>query len=259
MGVIVGPDKMGAAPRRRVVAYAVASGVVCHLSFAAAVAAMILVMLSGMTLGFGRAPFPWSLAANGLLLVQFIAPHSLLLGRRGGGVLKRLAPRRLGGRMATTTYVTVVSLQVLALFLLWTPSGVVWGRAQGPLRLALLLADAGAWLMLLKAIVDAGFALQSGLLGWRAVARGVAPAYPPMPTTGLFKGIRQPIYLAFALTTWATPVWTPDQLAIAVILSGYCALGPLLKERRFAARYGEAFARYRAATPYWLPRLLTRR
>ena len=101
------------------------------------------------------------------MLIQFIAPHSLLLGRRGGGLLKRLAPGRLGGPMATTTYVTVVSLQVLALFVFWTPSGVVWWRAIGALRIALIVADGAAWLMLLKAIVDAGFALQSGLLGWR--------------------------------------------------------------------------------------------
>lgn len=248
-----------ATPSLPVKAYAVASGVVCHLSFAAAVLAMILVMLSGMTLSLGRLQAPWSVLADAVLLLQFIAPHSLLLGKRGGGVLKRLAPGRLGGAMATTTYVTVVSLQVLALFVLWTPSGVVWWRATGVLRIALMAADGAAWLMLLKAIVDAGFALQSGLLGWRAVATGRPPRYPPMPTRGLFRSIRQPIYLAFALTTWATPTWTPDQLAVALTLTAYCALGPLLKERRFNGRYGEAFARYRAATPYWLPRLRPRR
>jgi protein-S-isoprenylcysteine O-methyltransferase Ste14 len=65
--------------------------------------------------------------------------------------------------------------------------------------------------------------------------------------------IRQPIYVAFALTLWAVPVWTPDQLALAVSYTGYCLLAPRLKERRFAARYGDRFARYRARVPYVVP------
>jgi len=66
--------------------------------------------------------------------------------------------------------------------------------------------------------------------------------------------IRQPIYLAFALTTWAVPVWTPDQLALAISLTAYCLTAPMLKERRFRARYGDRFDRYAARTPYMIPR-----
>jgi methanethiol S-methyltransferase len=76
-----------------------------------------------------------------------------------------------------------------------------------------------------------------------------------MPTRGLFRVIRQPIYVAFALTLWAVPVWTPDQLALALSLTAYCLLAPRLKERRFAARYGDRFHAYQAAVPYALPRL----
>jgi protein-S-isoprenylcysteine O-methyltransferase Ste14 len=81
----------------------------------------------------------------------------------------------------------------------------------------------------------------------------IRPKFPDMPTRGLFGVIRQPIYVAFALTLWTVPVWTPDQLALAVSYTGYCLLAPRLKERRFAARYGDRFARYRARVPYVLP------
>ena len=74
-----------------------------------------------------------------------------------------------------------------------------------------------------------------------------------MPTTGLFRIVRQPIYVAFALTLWTVPVWTPDQLALAISLTIYCLAAPLLKERRFAARYGERFHHYRNRVPYALP------
>jgi protein-S-isoprenylcysteine O-methyltransferase Ste14 len=76
-----------------------------------------------------------------------------------------------------------------------------------------------------------------------------------MPTGGLFRLVRQPIYVAFALTLWTVPVWTPDQLALAVSFTAYCLLAPRLKEKRFAARYGDRFHRYRATVPYALPRL----
>jgi protein-S-isoprenylcysteine O-methyltransferase Ste14 len=76
-----------------------------------------------------------------------------------------------------------------------------------------------------------------------------------MPTRGLFGIVRHPIYVAFALTLWTVPVWTPDQLALALALTAYCLLAPMLKERRLAARHGEEFARYRARVPYAVPRL----
>ena len=83
----------------------------------------------------------------------------------------------------------------------------------------------------------------------------IRPVFPEMPTSGLFRLIRQPIYVAFALTLWTPPVWTPDQLVLASAFTAYCLLAPRLKERRFAARYGARFDRYRAAVPYILPRL----
>ena len=70
---------------------------------------------------------------------------------------------------------------------------------------------------------------------------------------GLVRLIRQPIYVGFALTLWTVPVWTPDQLALALSLTAYCLIAPRLKERRFATRYGARFDRYRARVPYVIP------
>ncbi len=124
---------------------------------------------------------------------------------------------------------------------------------------ALCALYAASWLLLLKSIVDAGFPLQTGLLGWWAVARGRAPVYPPMPRRGLFRLCRQPIYLSFALTLWTVPTWTPDQLCVALVLTGYCVLGPLLKEARFGRTFGAEFAAYRRGVPYFVPRSGPRR
>ena len=76
-----------------------------------------------------------------------------------------------------------------------------------------------------------------------------------MPTGGLFMSCRQPIYLGFAPVSWTAPVWSPDWLALALVWSAYCGLGPLWKEARWARRFTPEFARYQSDVPYFLPRL----
>lgn len=233
---------------------ALAMGALCHGVFAAGVLAMIVAMFFGLSESFGTVPWPLAALANAALVLQFPLAHSLLLTGRGGRVLARLVPGPHGQTLATTTYALIASAQLLALFTLWTPSGIVWWRAEGVAFWALSAAYAGSWLLLLKASFDAGAEVQSGALGWMSLLARMRPVFPDMPTMGLFRRVRQPIYAAFALTLWTPPVWTPDQLALAIALTGYCVFAPRLKERRFAARYGARFARYRAEVPYMLPR-----
>ena len=235
------------------IAFAIGLGVLCHGLFAVAVLSMIVAMFFGLSESLGQVPWPWALLANLGLIVQFPLAHSVLLTGRGGRVLSRMMPGPYGATLATTTYAIIASAQLLALFALWTPSGIVWWRAEGAAFWAICAAYAASWLLLGKASFDAGAEVQSGALGWMSLLARIRPVFPDMPTLGLFRVIRQPIYLAFALTLWTVPVWTPDQLALAVCFSGYCLLAPRLKERRFAARYGEQFDRYKMAVPYILP------
>jgi protein-S-isoprenylcysteine O-methyltransferase Ste14 len=231
----------------------VAYGIVCHALFALAVAAMVSGLYAGMQLGRGRIPSPLAWLANVALLVQFTTLHSALLTRRGQRTLARMVPS-FGRELSTTTYALVSSVALLALFVLWTPSRIVWWHAVGAARVALTCLYAAAWLLVVRALVDAGLALQTGALGWRAVAASRRPVYPAMPRRGLFALVRQPIYLAFTLTLWTTPTWTPDQLLVASTLTLYCVLAPRWKEARFGRLYGDEFQRYRLRVPYFVPR-----
>lgn len=139
-------------------------------------------------------------------------------GATGRQLLARAAPRPIGQDLATTTYATIASMQVALLFLGWSPSGIIWWQ-EGFALTTLCTLYLVSWLLLLKAIRDAGFAQQIGLLGWWAVYRKVPPCYAPMPQRGLFRFCRQPIYVAFAMTLWTVPAWTPDQLEVAVVLT----------------------------------------
>jgi protein-S-isoprenylcysteine O-methyltransferase Ste14 len=246
------PAGLPATHRRAV---AVCYGVVCHASFAAAVGVMAYAMFFGLSRCAGPVVAPWAWPANLALLLQFPIAHSFLLTRPGRAVLRRAAPDGLGGDMAPTTYAIIASVQTILLFGLWSPTGTVWWRAEGAELAVVSCLYAAAWLLLAKSILDAGPSLQTGLLGWWAVLRGVRPTYPALPTTGLFRLVRQPIYVAFALTLWTVPTWTPDQLVLALVLTAYCVAGPVLKEARFRRLYGPRFDAYSRAVPYWLPRL----
>ncbi len=237
------------------IAVALFYGAVCHALFALAVLSMIAAMFFGMSMSLGRMPEPYAILANAALILQFPVVHSLLLTRRGGGLLARLAPKQHGKTLSTTTYAIVASVQLFALFALWTPSGTIWWEATGGAFVVMCCLYGLSWLLLIWASVDAGAEVQSGALGWMSLMQNIRPVFPDMPTRGLFRVIRQPIYAAFALTTWTVPVWTPDQLFLAIGLTTYCVLAPLLKERRFEKRYGQRFSRYREKVPYMIPRL----
>ena len=238
---------------RRALRLALLYGAACHGIFALAGLAMVWGLFTGLTQSVGAVPWPWAALANGLLLVQFPLAHSFLLTDRGRGWLARLAPAPHGATLATTTYATIASAQLLALFTLWTPSGVVVWQAEGAAFWAMSALYAASWGLLTKASFDAGPEVQSGFLGWAALARGRRPVFPPMPTRGLFRLVRQPIYVSFALVLWTTPTWTADQLTLAAAYTAYCLAAPRLKERRFARLFGAEWAAYRARTPYWLP------
>ncbi len=239
-------------PKQRLVA--VLAGALCHASFAAAIAVMMLSIGSGFALALGHLPRPLSGIVNLLLLAQFPLLHSWLLAESGRRRLARLVPYGLGHDLATTTYATLASWQLLLTFLAWTPSRLVWWQASGHIVVPCVGLYLAAWLLLLKTMVDAGLGVQTGWLGWSAVARGRTPTYGAFRPRGTFRVVRQPIYVAFALTLWTTPTWTPDGLLLALGWTVYCLVGPLWKERRYARHFGDAWRAYQRAVPYWLPR-----
>lgn len=236
-------------------ALALLYGLACHSLFAAAVLSAMWGMYHGMMRGAMPLQGAAAVAWDALLLAQFPLVHSFLLSRRGSAWLLRLAPRAVSQSMVTTSFTLVASFQLLLLYVSWAPVGPIWWQASGLTKVAMTVLYLATWILLGKAMSDAGLAVQTGLLGWRSVYRGEKPRYGGMPQTGLFRHVRHPVYLAFALIVWCVPVWTPDQLALAVWFTSYCLLGPLFKEARYLRRYGQTFASYRARVPYFLPGL----
>lgn len=238
-------------------ALALVIGLLTHGLFLGGVGCMAWSLLGGMDAGLlgleGRA----ALLVDALLLLQFPLLHSLFLGHRGGSWVARRVPFGLGRDLATTTFAAIASLQLLVTFLLWCPTGIELWRPAGAWMTGWEIVYGASWLLLLKAMGDAGLGIQTGSLGWTSVVRGVPVRYAGFPRAGLFRRCRQPVYFAFAVILWSGPVWTLDHLAIAASWSAYCYVGPRFKERRYLQRHGNSFAEYQRRVPYWFPRRTT--
>jgi 2-polyprenyl-6-methoxyphenol hydroxylase-like FAD-dependent oxidoreductase/protein-S-isoprenylcysteine O-methyltransferase Ste14 len=232
---------------------ALAYGLLCHLTFAAAVTSMALALFTGLRIGFG--PFRgWaSLLANTALSASFPVAHSWLLSPKGRRFMSTLVPLGIGPKLSWTVFATISSFQLLAVFLLWSPSGVIWWQATGALRIAIGVAAGGAWLLLGKSMADAQLGVQTGYVGWSSVFLNRKASYKPFATQGLYRYVRQPIYISFALLLWLTSVLTPDGLVLAIAWTGYCVVGSALKEKRFIRYFGDAFRKYQAQVPFWIP------
>ena len=151
-----------------------------------------------MSKSLGAVPWPAAALTNALLIFQLPIAHSLLLTGPGMKWLARLVPGPHGATLGTTTYAMIASVQLLALFVLWTPSGIVWWQAEGWVFYLVTALYVASWALLIKASWDPGAAVQSGALGWTSLMQNAKPVFPDMPTTGLCRVIRQPTYVAFA-------------------------------------------------------------
>jgi len=236
-------------------AYALMFGLLTHITFAIAVGVIVVGLYSGLSTGRGTFQ-SWTAALfNTLLIVQFPVAHSFLLRKRGRALLARLAPYGIGRDLAPTTFTLIASLQLLATFMLWSPSEVVVRGSSGVEFRVFQFLFAASWIFLLKALFDSGLAVQTGYIGWSSVVKGKKPEYGGFPKRRLFRFIRHPVYLGLAFVLWTAPVKTLDGVVLASVWTVYCLAGPLFKEQRFRRWYGEQYARYRAAVPYMVPRI----
>jgi 2-polyprenyl-6-methoxyphenol hydroxylase-like FAD-dependent oxidoreductase/protein-S-isoprenylcysteine O-methyltransferase Ste14 len=226
------------------------------VSFALFVASVVMMMISlyrGLSTGFVALSGALAWTLNVLLILQFALGHSWLLSEPGRRFMTKLAPLGLGKPLSTTIFAGLASIQLLLVFLLWSPSAVIWAAPEGWALNLLTAAYCGSWLLLGKSMSDAGLEIQMGFLGWLSVWTNREPVYRPFTRGGLFKWVRQPIYLSFTLILWTAPVWTPDHLVLAVLWTVYCYVAPFIKEKRYRQWYGDAFARYQKRVPYWNP------
>ncbi|MCG8585363.1 MAG: isoprenylcysteine carboxylmethyltransferase family protein, partial [Pirellulales bacterium] len=80
--------------------------------------------------------------------------------------------------------------------------------------------------------------------------------YEPKPfrVPLLYKSVRHPLYLGWALAFWATPTMTVGHLLFAGVLTGYMVVAAVIEERDLVAHFGEQYRKYRQRVPMFFPR-----
>ena len=232
-------------------------GFVCHSTFFLAGFSMVWVLYNGFTVSLGSLRYPFNFVSNLFLLIQFPIFHSFLLSNRGRKFLRLLAPKDYAKILETTIYATIASIQLIFLFLLWTPTNIIIYEIVYPYNIINCFLFIFSWILLSISSYQAGVEVQTGSLGWTSMFLLKKPQFPSMPVHGLFKLVRHPIYLSFCLVLWTPPTMTLDLFLVAFIYSFYCYFSPRLKERRFAKFYGDSFLTYKRNTPYFFPTLRT--
>ena len=236
--------------------FALGFGLLVHSLFGVAVALMALGLYTGLQSGLGRLTGGWALTANALLVLQFPLLHSFFLGHRGRSWLKRMMPMQLGAPLATTTFAGIASLQLIMFFAGWSPMNTIVWVPSAAVKTELTILYAASWLLLLEAMREAGLGLQTGSLGWWSIWKNRAPVYPPLPVDRpLHNIVRHPIYVAFALILWTSPVFTVEKLALAIVWTFYCVAGSRIKERRLLRFHGAKYSEYMKRVPFWIPSL----
>jgi protein-S-isoprenylcysteine O-methyltransferase Ste14 len=194
---------------------------------------------------FDAAPGHWADAASlraagvDVALFSLFALHHSILIRAG---VKPYVAAIVGPALERTTYVVVASALLAAVVAGWQPAaGVLWA-VDGAIGIGL------AALQVLGVILTAQAAGRIGFLDLAGVrqAFGHATTRPTTLTTrGAYRFVRHPIYFAWLLMVWPTPVMTGTRLVFAAVSTLYLMAAIPFEERDLTRTFGPAYAAYR--------------
>jgi methanethiol S-methyltransferase len=231
-------------------------GVVCHLMFLAVFAYLagfvgnLLVpksIDSPSMLGRGLA-----LAIDALLIVAFGLQHSIMARPAFKRSWTRLVPQPI----ERSTYVLASNL--VTLLLIWQWQGVdtvIWSIEHPAGRAVLWGLFVAGWLLVpgVSLMID-----HFDLFGTRQVwlhMRGDEYSSRPFHTPMLYKRMRHPLYVGWAIAFWATPTMTLGHLLFAAGMTLYMRVAVWFEERDLVTHFGEEYADYQRRVPMFVPKL----
>jgi protein-S-isoprenylcysteine O-methyltransferase Ste14 len=69
----------------------------------------------------------------------------------------------------------------------------------------------------------------------------------------LYRLVRHPIMVGFVIAFWAAPDMSVGRMLFAVLATGYVVVAVRFEERDLLAHHGEAYERYAAQVPRFVP------
>ena len=207
-----------------------------------------------------------------LLFLLYGAVHSFLASSVAKQGFAKIAGERARNGLYRPLYIgqALLGTFAAAAVFLGLPDRELY-QVRKPLAWALNFVQLAGVGLLLRAVSVTGFARMIGLPQLLAYLRGEAPAPeyeaqgpPPQALNhperlGPFGWVSHPDNLPIILVVWAFPKMTVNRLTLALWASLYAVVGSWHEDARLEGAYGEAFARYRRATPMLVPRFSGKR
>lgn len=186
------------------------------------------------------------------LVLAFAVQHSVMARPAFKRVWTRVIPKPI----ERSTYVLAANLVTLLLIWQWQPIPIVLWQVTHPV--GWWVCTAGFMLGWLSVPAVSLMINHFDLFGTRQVWLHLqGKEYTPLPfrTPLAYAWVRHPLYVAWALAFWATPVMTVGHLIFAGMLTVYMGLAALVEERDLIAHFGEAYRDYRRRVPMFVPAL----
>lgn len=205
--------------------------------------------------GPSTASWPQAAAIDLGLIVLFGLQHSIMARPGFKQVWTKVVPQSI----ERSTYVFIACAMTMLLMWQWRPIGLVIWDVKAP---------AGRWL--LHGLFVTGWLMvpavslmisHCDLFGTRQVwlyLRG--REYTPLAfrTPMLYRRMRHPMYVGWAIAFWATPTMTLGHLLFATGMTAYMLVAVVFEERDLLEAFGRQYAEYQRRVPMFLPRLGTR-
>lgn len=191
-----------------------------------------------------------AVAIDAALILLFGLQHSLMARERFKRGLTRVVPPHL----ERATYVLASSLVLGLLMWQWRPLNMVlWSVANTELAVGLWAINVVGWLGVpaVSFMIDHFdlFGLKPAFNGFRRASFERKGFVTPL----LYKYVRHPMMTALLLGLWVTPHMTAGHLLLSLGMSVYVLIGVHYEERSLARELGDAYFRYQASVPKFLP------
>jgi len=178
-----------------------------------------------------------------VVLFSTFALHHSVLARTA---VKRRLCRIVPAALERSLYAWIASLLFIAVCTWWQPVPGVLYQLEGSWRIAASCVQlVGAILMVRASSAIDVLDLAGVRPVLQAAAKNDAPRHVPLETRGLYGFVRHPLYFAWALFVFATPVMTATRAVFAVVSTAYLVLAIPWEERGLIETFGEEYEAYR--------------
>lgn len=228
-----------------------------------AIAYLVFLGTFGYTIGFlagvavpkgvddgATGPAGLAVLVDSALLALFAVQHSVM----ARPWFKRWWTRLVPPAIERSTYVLAASLVVVLLIWWWRPiPDPVWSVETGWARAVLWCGYGLGWAVLVLSTFQIGHFDLFGLRQALARARRRRYAEPEFRQPWLYRLVRHPLMVGFLIAFWVTPDMSAGRLLFAAMATGYILVAVRFEERDLHAALGQAYQRYAAQVPRFLP------